>query len=308
MTAIAAIMMVRNEEAILATTVGHLLNTIGVDHLVVADNGSTDATQKILQRLAKLDGRVRWTDASGPWNPSSVLTELAREAHRKGIDWVVPNDADEFYWFGSSSIRTLCSSTKSAGFVLDVRNFVQWRWVRRNHPRAIETMIFSSNPVGGMSDAQRLVQEGEIAFVQMFYPPKLILRTSPSLTIHRGDHSADGTNGVLGRVTGIEVLHAPIPAANDLEARISAAARLEEVESFPSIGWHLRRLLKVVQEGRLREEWNANSTRTGVIGPPRRKRWLRFDPRLRGIALKQRRFVSLAHAGIPDYRSQISNI
>ena len=298
MSTIAAIMMVRNEEAILPTTVGHLLNTIGVDGVVIADNGSTDATPKILQRLAEMDQRVRWTDMSGLWNPSLVLTALAREVHRKGIDWIIPNDADEFHWFNSQNIRGLCSQTKTGAFVFDVRNFVQWTWVKKNHPRAIETMIFSSNPVGSMLDARRLVEEGEIAFVQMHYPPKVILRTSDSLTIHRGHHSADGIEGAVEKVTGIEVLHAPIPAADDLETRVVAANRLERVELAPDIGWHLRRLLKVVQEDRLDDEWSANSTRLGMVGPPQKKRWLRFDNRLRQIALKQRRFAALAHADI----------
>jgi hypothetical protein len=51
------------------------------------------------------------------------------------------------------------------------------------------------------------VEAEEIALGQMLYPPELILRTSPYLTIHRGHHSADGVDGEWEKVTGMEILN-----------------------------------------------------------------------------------------------------
>ena len=73
-------MMVRNRQNILATAVGHLLSGIGIDQLTIADNGSTDSTRDILERIAQTDERVRWTDASGPWSPSQVLSRFSGAA------------------------------------------------------------------------------------------------------------------------------------------------------------------------------------------------------------------------------------
>src|SRR4051794_28083417 len=124
---IAAIMMVRDEHAILATTIGHLLQRVGVDEVLVADNGSTDATCAILKRLAAMDARVRWMDATGPWDLSHVLSGLAREAHQRGNDWVIPTDADEFLWSRADNLRSLCERRDVGAYRAEVSNFVQWR-------------------------------------------------------------------------------------------------------------------------------------------------------------------------------------
>lgn len=167
MTTIAAVMMVRNEQSILATSVGHLLNFVGVDYLMIGDNGSTDATPKLLELIAQNEPRVRWTDVSGPWSPSPILTGFAREFYRKGVDWIIPCDADEFIWSRRHTIRELCSSKMIGGFVFNLRNFVQWSWIKKEHPWAVETMILSTSPIGTQADAQKLVEDEEIAFVQM---------------------------------------------------------------------------------------------------------------------------------------------
>lgn len=44
--------MVKNEADIIEQTIRHLLNQ-GVEHILVADNGSTDGTYELLQELSK---------------------------------------------------------------------------------------------------------------------------------------------------------------------------------------------------------------------------------------------------------------
>ena len=62
---IAAVMMVRDERHVIADCIGHLLGTVGVDRVYVADNDSTDGTPAILQRLATKTGRVVVSQAPG---------------------------------------------------------------------------------------------------------------------------------------------------------------------------------------------------------------------------------------------------
>ncbi len=100
-------MLVRNEQNILPLSAGYLLHELNVDRLVIADNGSTDGTRTVLRRLASIDERVKWLDASGPYLQAEIVTGLAREAWRDGADWILPNDADEFFWFGGRPLHTL---------------------------------------------------------------------------------------------------------------------------------------------------------------------------------------------------------
>ncbi|MFV0452561.1 MAG: glycosyltransferase [Propioniciclava sp.] len=90
--------MVRDEQDIIAATIGHLFDQ-GVDHVLVADNRSTDATGAILRRLAAADPRVHVAyDAEPGYYQSEKMTVLAHAAWRSGAAWIIPFDADEF-WF-----------------------------------------------------------------------------------------------------------------------------------------------------------------------------------------------------------------
>src|SRR4051812_14048570 len=106
------------------------------------------------------------------------------------------------------------------------------------------------------------------------------------------------SKGTCVDVPGVEVLHAPIPSREELDDRVAAALRLQGLNQPPGESWHYHRLLRVSAEKRLDEEWRANSTNFGGVGWPRRRRRLRFDLRLRRLAIAQNRFVALACAGI----------
>lgn len=287
---VTAIMMVRNEQNILPISVGYLLNEVGVDRLIIADNGSTDLTLKILSRLSQMDARVRWTDVSGPYHQAEIVTELAREECRNGAHWIIPNDADEFFWIKGQRLRDVLSSTDAGILLFGVCQFVQWSRVQRDHLGAAEKMVFSVEPIGDVENGRRRVEESEISYLQARSEPKLILRSSSSLIIHKGNHQAEGFEGRKLRLPGTDVLHAGLRARDHLCARVVSGKRVQEVGVSGDTSWHLRRLVKVEQSGRMDEEWRANSVRFGRIGPAQRKKWLRLDLRLRRIARQQRAF------------------
>jgi hypothetical protein len=163
-------------------------------------------------------------------------------------------------------------------------------------------MLFSANPVGKESDSQQLVEQGQIAFVQIKYPPKLMLRASLTTIIHKGNHDADGVVGDRLRLTDAEVLHAPLRARDGLSARMEKAQRVEEIGVQGAQSWHLRRLLRIKEAESIDDEWKANSVRFGRIGPADRRRRPLLDLRLRRIARAQRSFVDRVFAGLVDWR------
>jgi glycosyltransferase involved in cell wall biosynthesis len=292
-----AIILVRNEQFIIPVTIGYLLNMLGVHRILVADNGSTDATRIILQRLCKADERVRWLDASGPYLQQEITNGLMREACHNGADWIIPNDADEFFWFGGRKLQELEIAPKTGALLLDVRNFVPWYCTSDDYPHALERLVFSADPIGEQSDAQRLVEKHEIAFLQIKYPPKLMLRASVDTVIHKGNHDAEGVMGERVWRQDAQVLHAPLRARNNLLARLEKARRIEELGAQGTESWHLRRLLRMDQTMGIDEEWRANSTLFGRIGTAGRKRRLSLDLRLRWIAQRQRSFAARVQSG-----------
>lgn len=90
-----AVSMVKDEADIIASTVEQMAGQ--VDHVLVADNGSTDGTRDILEGMKGLGVEVR-DDPEPAYYQSQKMTALARRAADAGAEWVVAFDADE-YWY-----------------------------------------------------------------------------------------------------------------------------------------------------------------------------------------------------------------
>lgn len=106
-----AVAMVRNEADIIADTVAHLFRQ-GVDGVLVADNGSTDATLEVLHDLAGRYPLYVGTDSEPAYYQAQKMTLLARLAAECGADWIVPFDADE-WWFGAAGERLVDTLRRS---------------------------------------------------------------------------------------------------------------------------------------------------------------------------------------------------
>jgi glycosyltransferase involved in cell wall biosynthesis len=90
--------MVRNEADIIEESIRHLFRQ-GIDGVLVADNGSTDGTGEKLRSLStELNVHVASDGIAAHWQ-SAKMTRLSKWAIAEGAEWVVPFDADEF-WFG----------------------------------------------------------------------------------------------------------------------------------------------------------------------------------------------------------------
>lgn len=97
-----AIAMVKDEADIIEEVVRHLFDE-GVDHVLIADNGSTDATPAILRRLAAEFPLDVVQDPLREFWDAEKRTLLARAATRMGAAWIVPFDGDEL-WFGLDDV------------------------------------------------------------------------------------------------------------------------------------------------------------------------------------------------------------
>lgn len=96
MTSTAAICMVKDEADIVAFTVGQMLTQ--VDFVIVADNGSTDDTILTILKAADGGNLIIWDDPDPAYRQSEKMTRLAGWAAAEGAKWIVPFDADEWWW------------------------------------------------------------------------------------------------------------------------------------------------------------------------------------------------------------------
>ena len=69
----------------------------GCKAFFIVDNGSTDRTREILEALRKEFEIHIFDDTTPDHNQSENMTMLNHKARERGFDWVIENDADEFW-------------------------------------------------------------------------------------------------------------------------------------------------------------------------------------------------------------------
>ena len=284
----AAIMMVRNEQSVIASSIGHLLR-MGVGRVYVTDNGSTDHTAGVLRRISAKTGRVVVNADTGPFRQGEILTDLSGRAVADGAQWLLPADADEFLWLRpGTSLEDLCARAGIGGYRVAVRNFLQARPARREWRGTLTTMCVSAEPFGAVSDGRSAVTSGAIPFVRINYPTKLFLRATPQLQIAFGHHDATGTAGPLVPLADGCLLHAPIRSMSGLRRRMESGRRAAEVSPDPGQNWHNKRVA-AMSEVELAEEWRRNTY--APLHPAQRGSTV-LDFRLSRIGLRQAGFTA----------------
>jgi hypothetical protein len=278
---VAGVSLVRDEEDIVALNVLFHLS-IGIDEILVIDNGSSDSTPSILRRLAKRTGRVRWSTDSGTYRQHELTTGLARQAARDGADWIMVIDADEF-WQPSGALKQILAGTTASVLMVPIVNFIQRRAQRTRTPDQLLHMTRRvENPVGPVANTRHLVESRSIAFVEMEYPPKCIARASDSMDVHPGNHKITGVEGPQEATDAVRCLHAPLRSFEVLQAKVEQGRRVEEARVFPPTGgWHVKRWRRLAREGELDAEWNANSYEGDALDVFGQPRTLAIDGRLR---------------------------
>jgi hypothetical protein len=163
------VMNVRDEEDILdANLRAHL--ALGVDFFLLVDHKSTDGTPEILRRYQEAGFAEVTRDQSDVpfWKREDAATELARRAAvDHGADWVIHNDADEFWWPLSGDLKAAFGQIPETYSALLA-------------PR----VEFVARPAGPGSFADRLTIRERYSRVR----PKIAHRAHPEVYIPGGVH------------------------------------------------------------------------------------------------------------------------
>src|SRR5436190_14755699 len=116
--AVWGVAMVKNEIDLLEACVRHQFDQ-GIDAMIISDNGSTDGTLALLDRLARELPIYIGHDTLPALEQATKMTRLGGASQRAGAGWVVPFDADEF-WYGAGARNvgdTLRSMDSDVGIV-----------------------------------------------------------------------------------------------------------------------------------------------------------------------------------------------
>jgi hypothetical protein len=278
-------LVVRDEQDIIATNLDYHLAQ-GVDMVIATDHGSTDGTSEILDRYAR-DGVVHLIrDPEPGHHQSRRVTAMARLAgERFAADWVLHNDADEFWWPVAGSLRDVFAAIPDAYNALEV-------WRRVNFLPAPE----SDGPF-----QDRLVVREAVSRNGLGKPlePKAAHRPAADVIVAPGNHWLRG--GALRpapHADMLEIFHFPMRSLAQYDRKVVKLGRGYEQAGplSPDVGRDQLAMLEVHRRGEL-AQWYADA----VPSPEELQRGIaegRFvvDRRLQGF-LEQLR--SLAPGELP---------
>jgi hypothetical protein len=245
--------MMKDEEDVAYHVVMHLANE-GVDGILVANNGSTDATLARLELAAAHAKRDYGTnvviedDPEPGYYQSEKMTNLARMANRRfGAEWIVPFDADEI-WYAPHSIRQWLSEMDSAVWVVhaELHNHfctaVDEKEETPLRPNPFKTMVY------------RQAKPGDL--------PKVAFRYHPDAIIQMGNHGVTFPDGfvMLQPSGGLKICHFPYRNFEHFKRKaINGAAAYAATDLPETYGSHWRQyglLLERQGEAALKEVWD----------------------------------------------------
>jgi hypothetical protein len=237
-----AVTVVRNEEQRISGSIRRLFAD-GIDHVIVADNLSTDGTRDVVLELARDLPISVVSDDESAFYQGTKVSLMARAAARCGAAWIVPFDADEL-WFGTdASIASTLHSLEGDVAVAPMFDFL---------PRV----------------DQELVADPYVEFTRRTEVPvtrKVAFRAHLLASVVSGNHSV---NQPARRVEGkLFIRHYPFL---DFEHFVRKAVRgtraLEETDLSTKISDHWRRWASM-RDTALEAEWRSICA-TGAVEDP----------------------------------------
>ncbi len=132
-----------NEIGTIDRNIDHLLAQ-EVDLILVVDGGSTDGTQDVLRDKPRVQMLV---DETVPFRQAQTMTGMANWAGQRGADWILPIDADEFWYSPHGTLKQVL--TNPGMFIADKQYVTVYHhtdWDHRFPDRKMQKVGFRWKP------------------------------------------------------------------------------------------------------------------------------------------------------------------
>ena len=199
-------LLVRDEQDIVGANIDYHLAR-GVDFVIATDNRSVDRTAVILEEY-RARGKLHYIfEPRDDYNQRAWVTSMARLAFTEyGADWVINNDADEFWWSFDGDLKDVFSRLAPDVNIVEAprHNFV--------------TVADSDEPFW-----RRMVYRDAISVNSRGKPllPKVAHRGSPTVKVNQGNHSVENIGSPRATRDLVEILHFPTRSYDQIENKIT---------------------------------------------------------------------------------------
>lgn len=262
--------LVRDEADIIEENIRYHADQ-GVDLFIVMDNDSQDGTRDILQgmktelEILLLDEPAKTID-QGIW-----VTRMVLEIRDKGLaDWIVLNDADEFWTSSRGSLKSEIMDIANSPHHAPLERAAVIRCPRynmladvhdleREHYRFFDNVWKVANPLGDWPRSGNA--SPDIPHLLQRVGPKAISEVKGFRSVDQGNHVVDHRDGLTVDSRTIEILHYPIRTFDQFERKVRNYATSlqsnERLRDKVDVSHHFRRWYALLEEGKLRDEFDT---------------------------------------------------
>lgn len=188
-------LLVRDEEDALRANI-EFHRAQGVDFFIITDNKSEDSTPAIIREY-EAAGCARYIfEGADDYNQTAWVTRMARMAATEyAADWVINNDADEFWWPREGNLKSTFAGVPP-----------QYSTVRAERhdfvPLTAESDVFYRDMVYRKRVSLNTIGKP--------LPPKVAHRAHPEVVVPQGNHWAEVPGGGECLAQRVDIFHFPI--------------------------------------------------------------------------------------------------
>lgn len=237
-------LLVRDEADILAANIDFHL-AMGVDFVIATDNLSTDRTAEILRHYEKRGVLQYLHESDDDYSQHRWVTRMARMAATEhAADWVINNDADEFWWPETGDLKGVLERVPGNVDAVSAKrtNFLP--------TQTVGTDFFA--------ETMTLRESVSLNAVGRPLPDKVCHRGTADIDVAQGNHSVSRRGSMLKAVpAAISIMHFPLRSYDQFANKISkgGAAYARNSQLPKGIGATWRHLYDLWQNDELREHF-----------------------------------------------------
>ncbi len=250
-------LLVRDEEDVLRANLEFHLGQ-GVDFFIVTDNKSEDSTPDIVREYESRGLAKYIFEGDDDYNQTAWVSRMARMAATEyDADWVINNDADEFWWPRQGDLSSTFAGIEPPGNIL----------------------------VAPRHDFVPLVEERDVFYRDMVYrkkfstnakgkplPPKVAHRAHPDVVVAQGNHWVEGIGEPHTVENLIDIFHFPVRSYAQVTNKIIKGGQAYERNktSAANVGGTWKTLYKEYQKNQLipyyrKQSFSARQIEQGVL-------------------------------------------